>query len=121
MDHLALHADPFAVNYPRAFKTFLMGQLQVFLDQAFHVARRDGMKIEDVRNLDFHWFREGVVKIIFVHKLFIAHWCSLNLTLKALANSSPGLLQPWGKRNHLIFQTLKGLAPHIPNAFSVSE
>jgi hypothetical protein len=42
-----------------------------------------------------------------------------NNTPKAFANFSPGLGQPWVQPSE-IFQTLKGLIPHMPNAFSVN-
>ena len=39
-------------------------------------------------------------------------------TPKALANFSPGLLQPWDS-DLVLDLTLKGLVAHRPNAFSV--
>jgi hypothetical protein len=39
-------------------------------------------------------------------------------TPKAFANSSPGLLQPWGNRR-TILRTLKEFLTHMPNTFSV--
>ena len=41
--HLTLHPNALAVDYSNALETFLVGQLQVFLDNSFDIARRDGV------------------------------------------------------------------------------
>jgi hypothetical protein len=46
-----------------------MGQPQILFDNGFHLARRDGVKIKHVGDLDFHRVRKRVVEINVAHTL----------------------------------------------------
>ena len=69
MDHFALDADPFAVNYSHAPESFLVGQSQVFFNHRFYVARRNSVKIKHVRDLNFHRLGKWIVEIDVAHRL----------------------------------------------------
>src|SRR5215213_6140514 len=56
--HLTLHTDAFAVNDPDGPEAFFMRESQVFLDDQFHVPRRNCVQIEHVSDLNLHRLRK---------------------------------------------------------------
>ena len=60
---LALYADAFAVNDAHAPETGAMGFEQIFLDDAFDIARWNGVEIDEVKDLDGDRFWKGIEEI----------------------------------------------------------
>ncbi len=66
-DGFTLHPDSFAVDYPDHFEAFFVCEAQVLFDDCFDVAWPNGMKIEDVRDLDLDRVWKRIIKVIFIH------------------------------------------------------
>ena len=62
-DGRALYAAPLAVNQAHAAEAEPVRLAQILLDRALYVARRKGVEIEYVRNLQADRLREGIVEI----------------------------------------------------------
>jgi len=69
-----LHADALAVDYSNAPESLFVGQSQILFDDRFDIARRDGVKIKDVGDLDLHRLRERVIGIDFTYTLICHLW-----------------------------------------------
>ena len=66
MHQTPLHAPPLAVNDAHAAEPGAARFLQIFHQDPFDVARRDGVKIENVCDLQPDGFKEEVVRVKFV-------------------------------------------------------
>lgn len=66
MDKAALHPLPLAVDDPHAQKSGAVRFGQIFMDDAFNVARRDGVEVENVCNLKPDDFGKEVILVVLV-------------------------------------------------------
>lgn len=69
-DDFTLHADAFAVDDAHASEPCATGFAEVFLDDARHVARGDGVQIEDVADFQTNGFCERIERVN-VRRFFI--------------------------------------------------
>lgn len=106
---LALHTDAPAMNNAQGFEAEAVGLAQVFFDNWLHVARRDGMEVEDVGDGNANWFGIGFQSTVLKSKSPVSRSQPgpKTITAKTAHLTSSDLLRliMAQDRFHLIFQT----------------